>query len=111
MRALEGETGCLTLRAINNLAGTVAAQGDLAGARQMLRSVIAAIADQHGEEHPDCLAAMGNLAGLLWQEGDQAEAYELQRQVVELHRRLNAGNPAAQTAAAILEMMERDSGF
>jgi hypothetical protein len=112
MRALDGETGRDALRAVNNLAGTVAAQGDLAGAGELLRSVIAALAGVHGEQHPDCLTAMGNLAGILWQGGDHAEAYELQRQVVELHGRVHgADDRAARAAAAVLEMMERDSGF
>jgi len=74
--------------------------------------VIAAIAHEHGERHPDCLAAMGNLAGVLWQAGDHAEAYELQRQVVELHRCVHGDDDRATvTALAVLEMMERDTGF
>ena len=67
---------------------------------------------EHGELHPDTLAAMGNLAAILWQEGDQGEAYELQRQVVELNRRVHGDNDRATLiAAAMLETMERDTGF
>ena len=112
MRVHGVETGRDTLRAINNLAGTLAAQGDLAGARELLQSVISAMVRQHGEQHPDTLAAMGNLAAVLWQEGERAEAYELQRQVVELRRRTGDGtDQTALLAAAVLDMMERDTGF
>jgi Tetratricopeptide repeat len=55
---------------------------------------------------------MGNLAAILWQEGDLAEAYELQRQVVELRRRIHGdADQATLIAAAVLETMERDTGF
>ena len=112
MRSLHGDTGQDTLRAINNLAGTVAAQGDLAGAVELLQSVITRISQEYGEHHPDCLDAMGNLAGVLWQGGDWAEAYEMQREVVELRRRLHGdADERTQTAAAVLEMMERDTSF
>ena len=108
MQALYGETGRDTLRAINNLAGTVAAQGDVAGARIALQRVIAITTREYGERDPDCITAMGNLAGILWQDGDWDEAYELQREVVDLHRQVH-GNDAQATlmAAAILETMER----
>jgi tetratricopeptide (TPR) repeat protein len=112
MRALGGETGRDTLRAINNLAGTVAAQGDLAAARELLQSVISVMIGEYGEQDPDNLAAMGNLAAILWQEGDLAEAYELQRQVVELNRRIHGdADQATLIAAAVLQTMERDTGF
>ena len=67
---------------------------------------------EYGEQDPDNLSAMGNLAAILWQEGDLAEAYELQRQVVELHRRIHGDtDQATLIAAAMLETMERDTGF
>jgi Flp pilus assembly protein TadD len=49
-----------TLTAMNNLAGTLYAQGDLAGARKL--QVLAASRRVLGEEHPDTLRAMNNLA-------------------------------------------------
>jgi len=55
---------------------------------------------------------MGNLAAILWQEGDRAEAYALQQHVVEMQRRTRGGDDqATRTTTAVLEIMERDSGF
>ena len=49
-----------TLKAMLNLAGTLYAQGDLAGARKL--QVLAASRRVLGKEHPDTLRAMNNLA-------------------------------------------------
>jgi hypothetical protein len=74
--------------------------------------VVATTCREHGELHPDSLTAMGNLAAILWQEGERAEAYALQQHVVELHCRVHGdGSEAAQAAIAVLQMMERDTGF
>ena len=40
MRELYGDTGLETLRAVNNLAGTISAQGDLDAACDLLEGVI-----------------------------------------------------------------------
>jgi hypothetical protein len=111
-RALFGDADLETLRAINNLAGTVASQGDLAAARKLLEVVLATTCRNFGEQHPDSLTTMGNLAAILWQGGDRAEAYALQEQVLEL-RRVAQGedDPATRAAAAALDMMERDPGY
>ena len=53
MRRLFGETGVKTLRAMNNLAGTVLAQGDFETARELLETVIATSSREFGEEHAD----------------------------------------------------------
>jgi ATP/maltotriose-dependent transcriptional regulator MalT len=112
MRRLYGDHGLETLRAINNLAGTLTAQGDLDSAHELLQTVVAASCREWGETHPDSLAAMGNLAAVLWQEGDRDEAYALQQHVVDLRRRVcGEGDPATCAAAEVLEMMERDAGF
>jgi len=79
MRRLYGNNGLETLRAINNLAGTISAQGDLDTAHQLLQSVVAAACCEFGEDNPDTLTAMGNLAAVLWQQGDLDEAYALQQ--------------------------------
>jgi len=111
-RSLFGEADLETLRAINNLAGTVASQGDLAAARELLEAVLATACREFGEQHPDSLTAMSNLAAILWQEGDRAEAYALQQHVAEMQSRVRGDSDAAtQAAKAVLEMMERDTGF
>ena len=111
-RALFGDADLETLCAVNNLAGTLAAQGDFAGARELLASVLATTCREYGEQHPDSLTTMSNLAAILWQEGDRAEAYALQQQVVEMHSRLQGeDDPATRAAAAVIEMMERDPGY
>jgi Flp pilus assembly protein TadD len=111
-RALFGDADLETLRAVNNLAGTVAAQGDFTRARELLASVLAITSREFGEHHPDSLTTMSNLAAVLWQEGDRAEAYALQQQVVEMRRREEGDNhEATRAAAAVIEMMERDPGY
>jgi hypothetical protein len=90
----------------------VASQGDLAAARELLEAVLATACREFGEQHPDSLTAMSNLAAILWQEGDRAEAYALQQQVAEMQRRVRGDSDSAtQAAKAVLEMMERDTGF
>jgi hypothetical protein len=112
MRELYGDTGLETLRAINNLAGTVSAQGDFETARELLETVVATSCREFGEQHADSLTAMGNLAAILWQQGDRGEAYALQQHVAETLRRVRGdGDQATGAAAQILEMMERDAGF
>ncbi len=111
-RTLFGDTNLETLRAINNLAGTISAQGDFTRARELLVSVLATTCREYGEQHPDSLTTMSNLAAILWQEGDRAEAYALQQQVVEMRSRLQGeDDPATRAAAAVIEMMERDPGY
>ena len=91
-----------------SLAGTVAAQGNVAGACEALQRVIVITTREYGERDPDCITAMGNLAGILWQDGDWDEAYELQCEVVDLHRQVHGNDAQATlTAGAILETMER----
>ena len=80
---------------MNNLAGTIAAQGDLAGARALLDEAIETLHREFGPNDPDALTALANLAALLWQHGDRSEAYWLQQQVVECGgRRLARRMPA-----------------
>ena len=95
-----------------NLAGTVAAQGDVAGARALLGIAIETMQRVLGEADGDTLAAMGNLAAILWQDGERAEAYWLQHGLVETqHRARGADDPMTRAAVAVLETMQRDGGF
>src|SRR4051794_2538722 len=61
-RELLGEQHPDTLVAMNNLAQTLEAQGDLARARQLQEQVVAASRELLGEQHPSTLTAMNNLA-------------------------------------------------
>ncbi|MBF0394880.1 MAG: tetratricopeptide repeat protein, partial [Alphaproteobacteria bacterium] len=63
-----------TLTAMNNLAGTLWAQGDLAGARAFEEQVLSVRRRVLGEEHPATLTSMNNLAGTLGAQGDLAGA-------------------------------------
>ena len=91
MRSLYGDTGLETLRAINNLAGTISAQGGFEAARDLLEGVIATSCREFGEQHAESLTAMSNLASILWQHGDRSEAYALQQHVVDLTRSSQRG--------------------
>jgi len=107
-----GEDGRDTWRALNNLAGTVAAEGDFDAARELLEAAIAAMTRLWGEDDGDSLAAMGNLAAILWQIGERDEAYWLQQQVVDTRRRVHGeDDPATRAAMAAFEIMQRDNGF
>jgi Flp pilus assembly protein TadD len=73
---------------MNNLALTLYAQGDLAGARKLQEQVLEAWVRLLGKEHPDTLRAMNNLAGTLYAQGDLAGARKLEEQVLEARGRL-----------------------
>ncbi|HEY6898578.1 MAG TPA: toll/interleukin-1 receptor domain-containing protein, partial [Rhodocyclaceae bacterium] len=91
---LQGRTQLLgnehpdTLTAMNNLAHTLQAQGDLAAAHTFQESVLAARRRLLGEEHPDTLASMHNLASTLKALGDLAAARALEEFVLAARRRL-----------------------
>jgi Flp pilus assembly protein TadD len=73
-RRLLGEEHPDMLAVMSDLAGTLYAQGDLAGARKLQEQVLEARRRLLGEEHPDTLAATTNLAGTLYAQGDLAGA-------------------------------------
>ena len=50
---------------MNNLAATMKAQGDLAGARKLQEEMLAIRRRVLGPEHPDTLTSMNNLADTL----------------------------------------------
>jgi len=68
---------------MNNLAQTLYAQGDLAGARQLQEQVLEDMARFLGKEHPSTLMSMLNLAEIRQAEGDVAEAERLRRLAME----------------------------
>ena len=89
-----GERHPDTLRSMNNLAGTLYAQGDLAGARTLQEQVLAASREAPVQGHLDTLAATNNLAETLRAQGDLAGARTLQEQVVvEIREALGEQHP------------------
>jgi tetratricopeptide (TPR) repeat protein len=89
-----------TLSQMNNLAVTLHAQGDLAGARKLQAQVLDIRRRILGEEHPDTLTSMGNLAATLQAQGDLAGARKLQEQVLEMRQQI-LGNMHPDTIASI----------
>jgi len=83
-----GEEHPDTLTVMNNLAGTLRAQGDLLGARTLQEKVRDIRHRVLGEEHPDTLTAMNNLAHTLWTQDDLPGARVLEEKVLDIRRRL-----------------------
>ena len=81
-----GEEHPDTLTAMNNLALTLGAQGDLTGARALEEQVLTVRRRVLGEEHLDTLISMNNLADTLGAQGDLAGARALQEQVLTVSR-------------------------
>ena len=76
-------------RSMSNLAGTLQAQGDLAGARGLQEQVLDLKPPRLGRgSTPDTLVSMNNLAVTLRAQGDLAGARRLQEQVLDLSRRV-----------------------
>jgi hypothetical protein len=73
-RRLLGEEHPDTLTAMANLAATVYAQGDLAGARKLFEQVLEASRRLLGEEHPDTTIAAWNLFRTLLDSEDTGAA-------------------------------------
>ena len=87
-RRILGDEHPNTLTSMNNLAETLASQGDLAGARTLQELALAVRRRMLGNEHPDTLTSMNNLAGTLWAQDDLAAARALQEQVLAVSRRV-----------------------
>ena len=87
-----------TLAAMNNLAATLADQGELDSARQLQEQVLEARRRVVGAEHPDTLAALNNLAYTLQAQGDLVGARQLQEQV--RHARHSTQSAASSTLTA-----------
>ncbi|MFA7429629.1 MAG: toll/interleukin-1 receptor domain-containing protein [Rhodospirillaceae bacterium] len=88
-----------TLTSMNNLAVTLLAEGDHAGALMLQEE---ALELQHrilGTEHPDTFISMNNLAATLEAQGDHVRAQVLHEQVLEVRRRvLGAEHPDTLTS-------------
>ena len=74
LRRLLGDEHPDTLTSMNNLAGTLWALGDHAGARALYEPTLAALRRLLGDEHPDTLTSMNNLAETLRALGDHTAA-------------------------------------
>ncbi len=87
-RRFLGEEHPATLNLMNNLAITLMAQGDLAGARTLHERELAVSRRMFGQEHPGSLISMNNLARTLLAQGNMAGARNLQEQALPVSRRL-----------------------
>ncbi|MFT5051053.1 MAG: hypothetical protein ACI8QZ_002460, partial [Chlamydiales bacterium] len=75
------------LGARGNLANSMHAMGDMAGARALRESVVAGYERSLPEDHPDLLRARGNLAGSMNEMGDLAGARALDESVLAGYER------------------------
>jgi Flp pilus assembly protein TadD len=92
---------------MNNLASTLAAQGDFAGARRLHERVLEVGSCVLGDQHPDTLTSMGNLAALLARTGDREGAIRLLRKCLAGRRKvLGENHPDTVAAAENLSKLE-----
>lgn len=101
-----------TLAIMNNLAGVLRTQGDLAGACQLEKLVWSIRREKMGEDHPDTLAATNNLANSLIALGHLADARALLEQLWAVGRRVlgGDGHPIVLTAMSNLATTLHDLG-
>ena len=88
MRRVFGTEHHFTLASMSNLATTLLAQCDLAGARKIQEQVLEISRKVLGAEHPDTLTSMNNLAETLRAQGDLARAKDVHEQVIEISRKV-----------------------
>ncbi len=77
-----------SLTSMHDLAITLWARGDYAGARSIQERVLDVRTRVLGEEHPDTLTSMGNLARTLGAQGDYSGARRIQERVLEMRTRV-----------------------
>ncbi|MGE0824583.1 MAG: tetratricopeptide repeat protein [Candidatus Binatia bacterium] len=100
-----------TLTALNNLAQTRKARGDLAGARILQEQVLQQRQQLLGPEHPDTLTAMNNLAGTYYAQGDLGAAQTLQEHVLQVTQHvLGPEHPDTLTAMDTLAQTRQAQG-
>jgi tetratricopeptide (TPR) repeat protein len=92
-----------TLISMDNLAGTLHAEGDLTGAREKQEHVLEIARRVLGDEHHDTLTSMNNLAETLRAQGDLTGAREKQEEVLEIRRRI-LGDEHPNTLASIANL-------
>ena len=91
---------------MNNLAGTLWAQGDFAGARELQQTALAVSRRVLGDEHPDTLMSMHSLAVTLWETEEHPEAIRLMRQAAAQRKtKLGAAHPDTRASAVSLARM------
>ena len=107
--AVHGEESKASLAVMNNLAGLLQDQGDLAGARALHERELAICRRVLGDEHPDTLTSRNNLALTIKALGDLTGAQAAHEKVLEARRRvlgeehpdtLNSMNNLAETLRA-----------
>ena len=104
-RRVLGEDHPDTLISASNLAETLRALGDLAGARDLHQRTYDTRRRVLGDDHPDTLASAGNLASTLHDLGDRGAAIALLSQVVRQH---SPQHPALPGERAALERWQSE---
>jgi tetratricopeptide (TPR) repeat protein len=100
-----------TLRSMDNLASTLAEQGEGSLARALQEYVLEVQRRELGEDHPETLRLMNNLALTLADQGDHAGARALQEQVLAVLRSvLGEECPETLTSMNNLALMLLDQG-
>jgi hypothetical protein len=84
-----------TLTVRGNLASSLRELGDVTGAAELQRQVLADRIDTLGEHHPHTLAARNNLAWSLWDLGEGEEAIEQMTEAVVGWDQLQPDHPHA----------------
>jgi len=108
---LLGDEHANTLASMNNLAGTLKAQGNLTDARKFEEAALAVRCRVFGEEHQDTLTVMNNLAHTFWMQGDLSGARKLEETVLAARRRLLGDtHPATLTSMNSLAQTLSDQG-
>jgi len=106
-----GERDELTMRAMTDLAITLARSGDMQAGRALMEKLVPLSTEALGAEDKDTLFAIGSLASMRAMTGDMKGAIDLQRGLVTTQtRRLGNEHPATLTARGNLVNMLMDSG-
>jgi hypothetical protein len=100
-----------TAASLNNLAGLLWRQGDLAGARPLHERALAILKKVRGLEHPDTATSLNNLAAVLWYQGDLAGARRLLEHALVIWEKVRGlEHPDTATSLSSLGGLLRDQG-
>jgi tetratricopeptide (TPR) repeat protein len=106
-----GEEHPYTLTAMNNLAITLASQGDLGGAHALDEQALSLRKRVLGKEHPDTLSSMNSVAERLREQGDLGAARALHEQTLSMQRRaLGEEHPDTLISMNNLALTLKDQG-